>query len=56
MATKKQPKCSICRKVPTPDCDYQQGRCPHRLSMLDQLSAPVRTRFQNLLKFFQGKK
>lgn len=23
-------KCSICYKVPTPDCDWRQGRCPHR--------------------------
>jgi hypothetical protein len=22
-------KCSICYKVPTPDCDWHQGRCPH---------------------------
>ena len=26
----KQPKCSLCRKIPTPNCDYKQGRCPHR--------------------------
>ena len=23
-------KCSVCYKVPTPDCDWRQGRCPHR--------------------------
>lgn len=23
-------RCSICYKVPTPDCDWRQGRCPHR--------------------------
>jgi len=23
-------RCSICRKVPTPDCNWRQGRCPHR--------------------------
>ena len=23
-------KCSICYKVPTPDCAWRQGRCPHR--------------------------
>jgi hypothetical protein len=23
-------KCSICYRVPTPDCDWRQGRCPHR--------------------------
>jgi hypothetical protein len=23
-------RCSICYQVPTPDCDWRQGRCPHR--------------------------
>lgn len=23
-------KCSICYKVPSPDCNWRQGRCPHR--------------------------
>lgn len=23
-------KCSVCRKVPSPDCEWNQGRCPHR--------------------------
>lgn len=23
-------RCSICRKIPQPDCDWRQGRCPHR--------------------------
>jgi len=22
-------KCSICNEIPTPNCDYRQGRCPH---------------------------
>lgn len=22
-------KCDICRKEYSPDCDYNQGRCPH---------------------------
>jgi hypothetical protein len=22
-------RCSICRKIPQPDCDWRQGRCPH---------------------------
>lgn len=52
---KKEPKCSICRRVPKPDCDYHQGRCPHRPSMLDQISTPIKTRFFNLLNFFKGK-
>lgn len=53
---KKQPRCSICRKIPKLDCDYRQGRCPHRPSVLDQISTETRTRFQNLIKFFTGKK
>lgn len=31
---KKQPKCSVCRRIPKPECDWQQGRCPHRPPML----------------------
>ena len=23
-------RCSVCGKIPQPDCDWQQGRCPHR--------------------------
>ena len=23
-------KCSVCRQTPRSDCDYNQGRCPHR--------------------------
>ena len=29
-------KCSICYKVPTPDCDWQQGHCPHREPTISQ--------------------
>lgn len=28
--TVKLAKCSVCRKVPSPDCEWNQGRCPHR--------------------------
>jgi len=44
-------RCSICRQPVRADCDYNQGRCPHRPSivikvpgyrkMLYILSAPV---------------
>ncbi len=50
----KPPRCSICRQAIKPDCDWMQGRCPHR-----QESAPVtvvRSRIQNLIKFFTGRK
>jgi len=23
-------RCSICRKIPQPNCDWRQGHCPHR--------------------------
>lgn len=23
-------RCSICREIPRTDCDWRQGRCPHR--------------------------
>jgi hypothetical protein len=28
-------KCSICRQEIKPDCDWNQGRCPHRKSMIE---------------------
>jgi hypothetical protein len=34
--TVKLARCSICRKIPTPDCDWRQGRCPHRDPLISQ--------------------
>jgi len=28
-------KCKICHSLIQPDCDYKQGRCPHRKSMIE---------------------
>ena len=28
-------KCNTCNKEITPDCDYRQGRCPHRKPMIE---------------------
>ena len=28
-------KCNTCNKEITIDCDYNQGRCPHRTPMID---------------------
>ena len=28
-------KCKTCNKEITSDCDYNQGRCPHRKPMID---------------------
>jgi len=53
----KIPRCSLCGTIPRPNCDWQQGRCPHRPSMLDQILADGhKSRFYNLMKFFTGRK
>jgi len=55
----KPPKCSICRKPITEVdlCDWRQGRCPHKSSMLDNVLADTyKSRFYNLIKFFKGNK
>lgn len=28
-------KCNICRKDYSPECDYNQGRCPHHKPMIE---------------------
>ncbi len=28
-------KCETCKSEITPDCDYNQGRCPHRKPMIE---------------------
>lgn len=28
-------KCETCRSEITPDCNYNQGRCPHRKPMIE---------------------
>ena len=28
-------KCEVCKQEYRPDCDYQQGRCPHRTPMIN---------------------
>ena len=28
-------KCAVCRKDYTPECNYNQGRCPHHPAMLN---------------------
>lgn len=54
---KKSPRCSVCGQVPTAQCDWMQGRCPHRPSMFDNImSSSYKTRFYNLLKYITGKK
>ena len=57
-AQKKIPKCSICNKIPKPDCDWRQGRCPHIPAptgfLYDVFTDNYKARFYNLLKFFKG--
>jgi hypothetical protein len=31
-------KCSICYKIPTPECAWHQGRCPHREPAIAELA------------------
>ena len=50
----KPPRCSLCKQTYTPMCDYMQGRCPHHPAIINiALSKEVRTRFQNIFKFFK---
>jgi len=50
-------KCKACGQIPSPGCDWRQGRCPHVPSLLDLIqSSTHKTRFYNLLKFITGKK
>ena len=35
IGTIKKIKCAVCRKPYTPECDFNQGRCPHHPPMLN---------------------
>ena len=54
----KPPRCSLCKRVYTPACEFMQGRCPHHPATMDisLASNQVRTRFNNIIKFFKGNK
>lgn len=45
-----QKNCQTCKKDYSPDCDWNQGRCPHRPPMIDT----HHLRFYNLIKFIKG--
>jgi len=54
-------KCSICYEPIKPDCDWRQGRCPHRRPMIKDITADqYKARFYNLLqtikRIFKGSK
>jgi hypothetical protein len=43
-------KCKTCGGEISPDCDWRQGRCPHRPSMLELiLNDTYKTRYLNLI-------
>lgn len=59
VATSKPPKCSICRQViiDVSSCDWNQGRCPHMPSLLDNILADgYKSRFYNLINIFKRSK
>jgi|LauGreDrversion4_2_1035121.scaffolds.fasta_scaffold6269416_1 hypothetical protein len=44
-------KCNICNKEFSPDCDYNQGRCPHLPSMAEEiLNSKYKTRYYDLVQ------
>lgn len=42
--------CAVCYKEVKPDCDWRQGRCPHRGPMLTN----YHFRYYNLLQTIKG--
>lgn len=48
----KKPKCAICRKEYSPDCDFNQGRCPHHPPTIKPMSLNERLKFLRDIKFF----
>ena len=43
-------RCSICRQIPTPDCDWHQGHCPHRDPAITEIM------IRNFFNFFKRSK
>ena len=50
----KQINCKTCGEKYSPSCDYMQGRCPHRPALIS--TQAIKTRIQNIIKFFKGLK
>jgi hypothetical protein len=43
-------KCNFCGTDVKPNCDWQQGRCPHRSSMIDDILLDnYKARYYNLI-------
>jgi hypothetical protein len=53
--SKKKPKCSICRKEYSPDCNHNQGRCPHHPPSIKPMSLYDKLKFLKDIKFFDLK-
>ncbi len=49
-------KCNVCRLPIQPNCDWQQGRCPHRTPILNDYHFRYLTLFQSIKKFFTKNK
>lgn len=48
-------KCNHCGDEIKSDCDWRQGRCPHRPAMIEViLSDQYKTRFYNLIQQIKG--
>ena len=43
-------RCSICYRVPSPECDWRQGRCPHREPAISHVV------IRNFFNFFKRSK
>ena len=43
-------KCNACGKNVEPNCDWRQGRCPHRSAIIDNILLDnYKTRYYNLI-------
>jgi hypothetical protein len=48
-------KCAICFSEIKADCDYRQGRCPHRPALVNvTIPESYKTRFYNLINFIKN--
>jgi hypothetical protein len=44
-------KCDTCGTEAKPDCDWRQGRCPHRPAIIEQIVLdPYKARYYNLIQ------
>lgn len=47
-------KCDACGEEIHPGCDWQQGRCPHRSALIDDILLDnYKARYYNLVKSIQ---